>query len=121
MSSPLIDGALQFVRWYIKLGAPDFLQRSNISFFFKPFERSSYRAIGSASDLPDRVLDASRRVEKALEHIGSDLNDILRLICLDMVGLERAEKKLGWPRRSGKLVLKIALNRLQKFYAGVEM
>ncbi len=70
----------------------------------------------SGQSLPDRVIDASRRVEKALTYVGDDLGEILKLICFEMLGLEKAEKKLGWPRRSGKLVLKISLRRLKRFY-----
>lgn len=32
------------------------------------------------------------------------------------VGLVEMEKKLGWPNRSGKLVLQIALQRLAQHY-----
>ena len=71
---------------------------------------------GQGYSVSDRALDASRRIDRALDFVGEDLNEILKLICLEMLGLEKAEKKLGWPRRSGKLVLKIALRRLSRFY-----
>ncbi|MGC6471935.1 MAG: DUF6456 domain-containing protein [Parvibaculales bacterium] len=68
-------------------------------------------------NVTDRALDASRRVDRALDYVGEDLDEILKLTCLNMLGLEKAERRLGWPRRSGKLVLKIALRRLNRFYA----
>ena len=36
-----------------------------------------------------------------------------------MEGLERAEKKMGWSARSGKIVLRIALQRLKRHYEGL--
>ncbi|MDD9797612.1 MAG: DUF6456 domain-containing protein [Alphaproteobacteria bacterium] len=68
------------------------------------------------TDLPDMVLDASRRFTKALETVGPDLADILVPICCELVGLETVEKNMQWPRRSAKLVLKFALSRLATYY-----
>jgi hypothetical protein len=36
--------------------------------------------------------------------------------CCRLQGLETAEKKLGWSARSGKIVLRIALQRLRQHY-----
>jgi len=38
-----------------------------------------------------------------------------RVVCAGE-GLPEAEKALGWPVRSGKLVLRIALDRIADFY-----
>lgn len=59
---------------------------------------------------------AKQRFDSAIGHLGSDLSDIAwRIICAGE-GVPSAEKNLGWPARSGKLVLKIALDRLGDFY-----
>ncbi len=68
-------------------------------------------------EVPNHLLDASRRVEHALDYIGEDLSDIVKLVCCHNIGFEMAEKKLKWPRRSAKLVFKFALRRLVAFYA----
>tara|TARA_R110000772_G_scaffold52228_13_gene119799 strand:+ start:504 stop:1010 length:507 start_codon:yes stop_codon:yes gene_type:complete len=59
---------------------------------------------------------AKQRFDNAIAYLGSDLSDIAwRTICAGE-GVPAAEKNLGWPVRSGKLVLKIALDRLGDFY-----
>lgn len=59
---------------------------------------------------------AKQRFVDALDHLGSDLSDIAWRIICGGEGTPVAEKNLGWPARSGKLVLKIALDRLADFY-----
>lgn len=61
-------------------------------------------------------IDAKRRFEAAVAHVGTGLTDILwRVVCAGE-GLSAAEKGLGWPARAGKLVLGFALDRLADFY-----
>ena len=60
--------------------------------------------------------DARVRVAKAMEALGPGLSDIVFRICCFLEGLETAEKRLGWSARSGKVVLKIALERLAMHY-----
>lgn len=60
--------------------------------------------------------DARTRVAKALAALGPGLSDIVFRICCFLEGLETAEKRLGWSARSGKVVLKIALERLAMHY-----
>ncbi len=61
-------------------------------------------------------LVAKQRFSHAIDHLGSDLSDIAWRIICGGEGTPVAEKNLGWPARSGKLVLKIALDRLANFY-----
>jgi hypothetical protein len=65
---------------------------------------------------PDAALAARDRVHAALVAVGDDLGQILLKVCCLESGLEAAERALGWPKRSGKLVLKIALGRLAAHY-----
>ena len=61
-------------------------------------------------------IDAHRRFHAAIDHAGPGLADICwRVICAGE-GIGGAEKALGWPTRSGKLVLGLALDRLARFY-----
>lgn len=61
--------------------------------------------------------DAARnRWAVAMEELGAGLADITFLVCCRQEGLETAEKLLGWPARSAKIVLRIALIRLADNY-----
>ena len=51
-----------------------------------------------------------------LSALGPGLADIAFRVCCFLDGLEKAEKRLGWSARSGKVVLRIALQRLAQHY-----
>ncbi|MEP4198082.1 MAG: DUF6456 domain-containing protein [Aliishimia sp.] len=59
---------------------------------------------------------ARARVSGALRELGPGLNDVALRCCCFLEGLESCEKRLGWSARSGKIVLRIALQRLQRHY-----
>ena len=60
--------------------------------------------------------DARGRVEHALSDLGPGLSDVALRCCCYLEGLELAEKRMGWSARSGKIVLRIALQRLKRHY-----
>ena len=77
---------------------------------------SKSRGGARAADASLARIDAHRRFHAAVEHVGPGLADICwRVICAGE-GIGGAEKALGWPSRSGKLVLTLALDRLARFY-----
>ena len=59
---------------------------------------------------------ARNRVTGALRELGPGLGDVALRCCCYLEGLERAEKRMGWSARSGKIVLRIALQRLKRHY-----
>jgi hypothetical protein len=64
----------------------------------------------------ERQIAAKERFDAALEAAGSGLEDVLwRVVCAGE-SLPAAERALKWPARSGKLVLKLALDRVADFY-----
>lgn len=64
----------------------------------------------------ERQVAAKRRFDAAIDGAGRGLSDILwRVICAGE-GLPAAERDLGWPARSGRLVLGLALDRLADHY-----
>ena len=64
----------------------------------------------------ERQLFAKQRFDAAIALAGKGLEDILwRVVCAGET-LPTAEKALAWPARSGKLVLRLALERVADFY-----
>jgi len=59
---------------------------------------------------------AKDRVHDALQELGPGLGDVVLRCCCFLEGLEAAEKRMGWSARSGKIVLRIALQRLSEYY-----
>ena len=59
---------------------------------------------------------ARTRVGAALSDLGPGVGDVALRVCCFLEGMEQAEKRMGWSARSGKIVLKIALQRLARHY-----
>ena len=71
---------------------------------------------GPRLDPAERARAAKDRIAAALEAAGPGLREILEHVCLAGTALEAAERSLGLPRRAGKTVLKLALQRLVVHY-----
>ncbi|MBE3638461.1 DUF6456 domain-containing protein [Mangrovicoccus algicola] len=59
---------------------------------------------------------ARDRVQAALRDLGPGLGDVVLRCCCYLEGMESCERRLGWSARSGKVVLRIALQRLKRHY-----
>ena len=71
---------------------------------------------GSGLGPTERQLAARERFDGAVAAAGAGLSDILwRVVCAGET-LPDAERSLGWPVRSGKLVLRFALERVARYY-----
>ncbi|MFD1158574.1 DUF6456 domain-containing protein [Roseovarius aestuarii] len=87
-------------------------KENNWDKFLTNTERAIAPLDGSA-----RGAEAARaRVTGALRELGPGLGDVALRCCCYLEGLERAEKRMGWSARSGKIVLRIALQRLKRHY-----
>ena len=72
---------------------------------------------GSAAISLPRGPEAARaRISSALRDLGPGLGDVALRCCCYLEGLEVAERRMGWSARSGKIVLRIALQRLRRHY-----
>lgn len=85
---------------------------------------SAFQAPGtSAPAAPDlgpemhqAVHSAQERVRRALKAVGPGLAGVLIDVCCYLRGLEMFEKTMRWPQRTGKIILRIALQHLAIHY-----
>lgn len=71
---------------------------------------------GFGRELSDNIIAAKQRVSQALSAVGPELSGILIDVCGLLNGVEVAERRLGLPQRSGKVVLQFALTSLARHY-----
>jgi len=71
---------------------------------------------GLGIDLRDNVVAAKGRVNRALAAVGPMGASLLIDVCGHLRGLEEVERARGWPPRSGKIALQMALSELARHY-----
>lgn len=81
--------------------------------FLTGADRGGFRGATGGTEAPSVARD---RVAAALRDLGPGLGDMVLRCCCYLEGLEVAEKRMGWSARSGKIVLRIALQRLRRHY-----
>ncbi|MFN3724140.1 MAG: DUF6456 domain-containing protein, partial [Paracoccaceae bacterium] len=81
--------------------------------FLTAGDRGGFRPDAGHGEGPGRARD---RVAAALRDLGPGLGDVALRVCCFLEGIETAEKRMGWAARSGKIVLRIALQRLRRHY-----
>ena len=74
------------------------------------------RVSAQERDLDGGASAARNRLSDALSALGPGLSDVALRVCCFLEGIEAIETSMHWSRRSGKVVLKIALTRLAAFY-----
>lgn len=78
---------------------------------------AGFMAQAPAADGPRGAVAGHLRVQAALGDLGAGLMDVVFHCCCLLEGLESTEKSMGWSAWSGKIVLRIALQRLKRHYA----
>jgi hypothetical protein len=66
--------------------------------------------------MSDRAVAARQRFHRALDAVGVELAGLLVDVCCRDIGLVAAERARGWPLRSAKVVLDVALTALARHY-----
>ena len=69
-----------------------------------------------AGGMTDLVIASRQRVRLAMEACGPEFCGLLMDVCCFLRGLEEVERERGWPLRSAKIVLQLALDRLARHY-----
>lgn len=77
--------------------------------------RGSAARAPAAAPAEIRVV-ARERLHAALAAVGPGLREMVERVCLAEATLEAAERALGHPRRSGRALLKLGLQRAAAFY-----
>ena len=81
--------------------------------FLTAGDRGGFRPDGGVAEGPRAARD---RVAAALRDLGPGLGDVALRVCCFLEGIESTERRMGWAARSGKIVLRIALQRLKRHY-----
>ncbi|MDQ0324557.1 hypothetical protein J2R99_000406 [Rhodopseudomonas julia] len=77
------------------------------------------RQRGGQADLTETAIAARARFHAAMEAVGPELAGVLLDVACFLKGLSSVERERGYPARSAKLVLKLALQALARHY-GIE-
>ncbi len=84
---------------------------------WEAFLTAGTAAAPRGGDLPRGAQAARDRLVAALSDLGPGLADVALRCCCFLEGLEAIEERMDWSARSGKIVLRIALQRLRQHYA----
>jgi len=71
---------------------------------------------GNASELGEMAADARRQLATLADLLPRECADVVFDVCGMEKGLQLIETERGWPRRSAKLVLRIALDQLARHF-----
>jgi hypothetical protein len=74
------------------------------------------RSANSSEQETHGQIDAKRRFENAIFHAGPCFTDILWRVVCACEPLPQIEERFGWPKRSARVVLSLALDRIADYY-----
>ena len=111
--SPDLISAAEHLREDFELAQMGPRVAQNWDRFLTAGDRGGFRGDSGMAEGPRAARD---RVAAALRDLGPGLGDVALRVCCFLEGIEAAEQRMGWAARSGKIVLRIALQRLARHY-----
>ncbi len=81
-----------------------------------PRDRTPRATPGFGVEMSDAMLSARQRLFAALDAVGPELGSIVVEVCCNGCGLETIEAVAGWPPRTARVVLGLALTKLARHY-----
>lgn len=112
LSTELVDAA-ERLREDFELAQMGPRVAQNWDNFLTGVDRGAFNPAAGGGNGPGGARD---RVAAALKDLGPGLGDVVLRVACFLEGMEAAEKRMGWSARSGKIVLRIALQRLRRHY-----
>src|SRR5690606_34206415 len=85
--------------------------RQRVTMSYDPTRLGRAPGPGGQADIADSAAAARQHLSRLAMRIGRDCWGVLRDVCLYDKGLQQIEAERNWPRRSAKLVLRIALEQ----------
>jgi hypothetical protein len=85
--------------------------RQRVTMSYDP-GRIDGRSANAQADMTDDAADARARLTRLASSLADECWGVMVDVCLYDKGLQLLEQERGWPRRSAKLVLRIALDQL---------
>ena len=81
-----------------------------------PISRGTGGRGSGAGGMTDAAIAAHQRMQLALKECGPEFSGLLMDVCCFLKRLEEVEQVRGWPARSAKVVLQLALEKLARHY-----
>lgn len=113
---PFLDGAQVEAGERIRRDIEQAQLRQRVTANWEASINAARRGAEAGVAVSEIAMDARGRLARAFDAVGPEMAGLLTDVCGYLKGLEIVESERGWPPRSGKVVLKIALDRLARHY-----